>query len=101
MRSARVWARLLGLGDVVVEGVEFDEDEQAVLISVRPRRATKRRCGRCAVRAPGYDQGAGRRRWRTLDLGVTMAFLEADAPRVRCPAHGGVAAQVPWARHGA
>jgi transposase len=29
------------------------------------------------------------------------AFLEADSPRVRCPDHGIVAAQVPWARHGA
>ena len=28
-------------------------------------------------------------------------FLEADAPRVRCPVHGVVVAAVPWARHGA
>jgi len=30
-----------------------------------------------------------------------MAYLEADAPRVRCPAHGVVVAHVPWARHDA
>jgi len=30
-----------------------------------------------------------------------MAFLEADAPRVRCAEHGVVVAHVPWARHGA
>jgi transposase len=29
------------------------------------------------------------------------AWLEADAPRVRCATHGVVVAQVPWARHGA
>src|SRR5664280_2749233 len=52
-------------------------------------------------RCSGYDQGAGRRRWRTLDLGLIRAFLEADAPRVRCAEHGVIAAQVPWARHGA
>ena len=46
---------------------------------------------------PGYDQGQGRRRWRALDLGTVQAVLEADAPRVRCPAHGVVAAAVPWA----
>jgi transposase len=45
--------------------------------------------------------GAGRRRWRTLDLGTTTALLEADAPRVQCPEHGVVVAAVPWARHGA
>src|SRR5664279_5624500 len=65
------------------------------------RKATKRRCGRCGKRCPGYDQGEGRRRWRTLDLGLIRAFLEADAPRVRCAEHGVIAAQVPWARHGA
>ena len=101
MRSARVWARLLGLGKVVVEDVEFDEDEAAIVVSVRPRKATKRRCGRCGSRCAGYDQGEGRRRWRTLDLGLVRAFLEADSPRVRCPEHGVVAAQVPWARHSA
>ena len=101
VRSARLWARLLGLVKVVVEDVEFDEAEQVLVVSVRPRKATKRRCGRCGKRCSGYDQGAGRRRWRTLDLGLIRAFLEADAPRVRCPEHGVIAAQVPWARHGA
>jgi transposase len=101
VRSARFWARLHGLVKVVVEGVEFDEAEQAIVVSVRPRKATRRRCGRCGRRCPGYDQGAGRRRWRTLDLGLVRAFLEADAPRVHCVEHGVIAAQVPWARHGA
>jgi transposase len=101
VRSARLWAGLLGLVKVVVEGVEFDEVEQVVVVSVRPRKATKRRCGRCGMRCPGYDQGQGRRRWRALDLGTVETFLEADSPRVRCAAHGVVAAQVPWARHDA
>ena len=30
-----------------------------------------------------------------------VTFIEADAPRVRCPVHGVVVAHVPWARHGA
>ncbi|MBA3747315.1 MAG: ISL3 family transposase, partial [Solirubrobacterales bacterium] len=41
----------------------------------------------------------GRRRWRALDLGTTLAYLEADAPRVYCKAHRVVVAAVPWARH--
>src|SRR6266511_3788181 len=45
--------------------------------------------------------GEGRRRWRALDLGTVMCFLESDAPRVACPEHGPTVAQVPWARHGA
>ncbi len=101
MRSTTLWARLLGLAKAVVEDVEFDEDEECIVVSVRPRKATKRRCGRCGRRCPGYDRGEGRRRWRALDLGTIQAFLEADSPRVRCPEHGVVAAHVPWARHGA
>jgi transposase len=101
VRSITLWARLLGLVKVVVEDVEFDEAEEAIVVSVRPRKATKRRCGRCSKRCAGYDQGEGRRRWRALDLGTIRAFVEADSPRVRCAEHGVVAAQVPWARHGA
>ncbi len=101
MQSTTLWARLLGLVKAVVEGVEFDEDDECIVVSVRPRKATKRRCGECGKRCPGYDRGEGRRRWRALDVGTIKAFLEADSPRVRCAEHGVVVAQVPWARHGA
>jgi len=101
VRSTTLWARLLGLVKAVVEDVEFDEVDECIVVSVRPRKGVKRRCGRCGKRCPGYDQGEGRRRWRALDLGTIKAYLEADSPRVRCPEHGVVAAQVPWARHGA
>jgi transposase len=100
--GANVWRRLLGVDQTtVVESVENDEETDAVVVRVRPRRPTKRRCGRCGVRAAGYDRGEGRRRWRCLDLGEVMTFLEADSPRVNCPTHGPTVAQVPWARHGA
>jgi transposase len=101
VRSARVWKRLLGVEHTVVEEVVFDEDADAVVALVRPTRSRRRRCAVCQRRCSGYDQGEGRRRWRGLDLGVVRVFLEADAPRVRCPAHGVMVAAVPWARHGA
>jgi transposase len=100
VRNARVWARLLGLQKTVVERVEVGE-QGTVVAAVRPARGERRRCGVCHQRCPGYDQGTGRRRWRTLDLGTTRAYVEADAPRVRCREHGVVVAAVPWARHGA
>jgi transposase len=31
---------------------------------------------------------------------TTLSYLEAGAPRVRCPSHGLIVAAVPWARHG-
>ena len=102
MLGVKVWRRLLGVCDrTVVELVEFDEEADAVVAHVRPRRAKKGRCGRCGRRAPGYDRGEGRRRWRALDLGELRSFLEADAPRVDCAEHGPTVIQFPWARHAA
>ncbi|HEY9376202.1 MAG TPA: ISL3 family transposase [Jiangellaceae bacterium] len=101
MRNARLWQRVLGLVRTVVEGVEFDEDADAVVVSVRPCKGGRRRCGRCGRRAPWYDRGEGSRRWRGLDLGTVRVLLEAEAPRVNCPTHGPTVVQVPWARHGA
>ena len=100
MLGASVWRKIVGVDRrTVIESVELTDEEDAVVVCVRPRRATKRRCGRCGTRAPGYDQGEGRRRWRTLDLGVVRCHLEATSPRVDCPTHGPTVAQVPWARH--
>ena len=100
MRPIRVWAMLLGIAKAVVEAVEVD-DRGSVIVSVRPRRSECNRCGRCRRRAPRYDEGEGRRRWRALDVGLSSAYIEADAPRVKCPTHGVVVAAVPWARHDA
>lgn len=102
MQNARVWQEVLGLERAVVESVDFDEDIGAVVASVRPRKGAQRRCGRCGRRAPWYDRGepGGPRRWRGLDLGALPVWVEADAPRVKCPTHGPTVIAVPWARHG-
>ena len=100
MRYGSVFARICGVEGGVVEQVTIDEDG-VVVVHARPRARAASRCGVCGRRAPGYDQGEGRRRWRALDLGAVRCFLEADAPRVACRRHGVVVARVPWARHGA
>ncbi len=101
MRDVSLWRGLLGVEKAVIERVEFDEDAQVLVASVRPVGRQRGRCGICRRRCPGYDLGAGRRRWRTLDLGTVRAVVEADAPRVACREHGVVVAAVPWARHDA
>lgn len=111
MRSTRLWRGLLGLDErTVIEDVELieldddadDESEMLVVAHVRPRRRGRARCGRCGARAVWYDRGGRRRRrWRGLDLGTLRVWLEADAPRVSCPAHGPTVIEVPWARHDA
>ena len=95
---------LLGVEQVVVESVRFEPivslceetdaaavgacERVAVVVSVRPRRSWQVRCGRCGRRCPGYDRGRGLRWWRTFDVGLSAAFVEAPATRVRCPVHG-------------
>jgi hypothetical protein len=85
VRNARLWQRVLGLARTVIESVFFDEDADAVLASVRPRKGTRRRCGRCGRRGPWFDRGEGRGRWRALDVGALQVFVEADARRGRVP----------------
>jgi transposase len=99
VRYAKLWQRLLGVERTVVEDVVFDEDEGALVAHVRPQKGATRRCGRCGRRCAWEDRGEGRRRWRALDLGYIPAYLEADAPRVRCPDHGITVIAFPWARH--
>lgn len=102
MLGANVWRGVLGVDRAtVIEAVDYDDEAESVVVHVRPRRPTKQRCGVCGVRAPGYDQGDGRRNWRALDVGVRSCHVQADAPRVDCAVHGPTVAQVPWARHGA
>jgi transposase len=99
VRTASVWARLLELGAAVVEDVTIG-DAGEVVVAARPRWHRRDRCGVCGRHSPGFDLGEGRRRWRALDLGTTVAFVEAEAPRVTCREHGVVVCAVPWARHG-
>lgn len=100
MSQHRVWKRIVGVEHTVIEAVELDGEVgvEVVVVSVRPTRSRRDRCGQCRRRCPGYDQGGGRRRWRAPDLGTVIVELEADAPRVRCGDHGVVVAAVPWAR---
>jgi transposase len=99
VRATRVWARLLGLQRAVVEDVWIGSEEE-IVVAVRPVWRDRDRCGICRRRSPGFDLGEGRRRWRALDLGTTLAFVEAGAPRVTCRYHGVIVCAVPWARHG-
>jgi len=101
VQNATLWRALLGVEKTVVEGIEFDQDQELLVAHVRPRKGARGRCGRCGRRSPGFDHGQGRRRWRALDLGTVQVYLEADAPRVSCREHGTTVIAVPWARHAA
>jgi transposase len=95
---------LVGVEDVVVEDVTWEPEQGGrVVLKVRPKGGvqSRNRCGLCGRHGRFYDQGRGRRRWRTVDVGLYQAVVEAAAPRVKCPKHGPTVARVPWADHGA
>ena len=108
MRKTRILAAGLGDQNMIVEGVDIEVEtrrqrgeqvsEEVLVFRVRPAAAAAGRCSRCLKRCPGYDSGDGMRRWRTLNVGTTKAYLQAPAPRVSCAEHGVVVAHVPWAR---
>jgi len=112
LRAASIFREVLGGHHMVVEEGKFvtetvpvkgvdDRQEQVLVFSVRPYARDAGRCSRCLASCPGYDAGAGLRRWRTLDVGTVKTYLSAPAPRVACPEHGVVVAAVAWARAGA
>jgi len=80
VRMQRVWNGLLRLDGAVVEEVALEQ--QALIVSVRPKARERDRCGKCRRRCPGYDQGEGRRRWRALDFGTTLVSGGAGAEGV-------------------
>ena len=44
--GSNVWRKLLGVDRAtVIESIDFDEEAESVVVHVRPRRSTKRRCG--------------------------------------------------------
>ena len=109
LRIPRVFAAGLGDQNMVVEDVSIEIETRAGS-GRRPRcwcsRCGRKRLRRAAVRGAGPAARAttvvtGMRRWRTLDVGSTKAYLQAPAPRVSCREHGVVVAHVPWARPGA
>ena len=100
MRASKLVRVSQGVDGTVIERVDLDRDggEEVLTVRVRPAAPRRSRCSRCGRRCPGYDGGDGLRVWRGLDLGVVRVFFLASAPRVQCPKHGVVVAEVPWAR---
>jgi len=90
---------LVGTTKIVIEQVFAETETNALVIKARPAKREQCRCGICHRRASGYDSGRETRRWRCLDVGAEMSYIESSLPRVRCKEHGVVSASVPWASH--
>lgn len=100
VRMDKLAKMMIGVENVVVEGVSFDDERQAVVIDARPYKAQGCLCGRCARPAPRYDEGQGKRLWRCCDLAGTRVYVRSTAFRVECPDCGITVRKLPWAAHG-
>lgn len=97
MRVTTAFNRVLNLPGAWVGSVSFTD--QGIVIGLR-RRGQRLRCPCGQPTRARYD--TSRRRWRHLDFGACMVWLEADVHRLDCRACGRVRTeQVPWARPGA
>ncbi|HZM66453.1 MAG TPA: hypothetical protein VFC16_09165 [Nakamurella sp.] len=67
-----------------MEGFEYegDGDDEVLVLAVCPTRSRRGRCSRCDRKCRGYNQGGGRRRWRSLDLGTTRRRLVISPAQV-------------------
>ena len=101
MHTNSLIKRLLRIDQIAIESVFFEiiNEEEVLVIRVRPYSRQTARCPICGKRCPGYDSAGKTRRWRSLDLGSTRVYVEAKAPRIQCREHGVLVAKVPWAQH--
>ena len=99
MRTKDIIQSLVGTSKIVLKDIYEDAKTNAIVITAHPTKREQCRCGICHRKAKFYDSGRGERRWRALDIGSQMTYIEAPAMRVRCKTHGVVTAAVPWARH--
>jgi len=96
MRDIDLYTQILGLSlPWKVDAVELDRAAGQLLVKVSLSDSAVLCCPHCGHDSAGYDHRV--RRWRHLDTCQYETILEARVPRVRCPEHGVVTVQVPWA----
>jgi len=96
MRDIDLYTQILGLSSPwKVDAVDLDRSARQLLVKVSLPEGTDLCCPQCGHSASGYDHRV--RRWRHLDTCQYATILESRVPRVRCPEHGVVTVEVPWA----
>ncbi len=100
MRDIDVFTTLLSLERPwTVERVNFDHENESIDVVLRHRSNGRFRCPECGLVLPLYDH-VPPRRWRHVDHGSWLTWLEARIPRVSCLFHGIRQVPVPWALKG-
>jgi len=89
--------RMLNLSEPwSVSGLELDTDKHRLLIRVSTAKGAKLPCPQCGQPCPKEDHRE-ERTWRHLDTMQFETLIVCRTPRVNCPEHGVLSANVPWA----
>ncbi len=96
MRVTTVFRRLVGVTELLVKRVLFED--RGLILEARPR-WRKPRCGECGRAGPTYDSSPPRF-WRHLNFGENRCWLRFAPRRVNCRDCGVKIEAVPWAAHG-
>jgi transposase len=97
VRDVELYAQVLGLVDPwFVDDVELSIETRRVEVAVAHHEGRLWPCPTCGTELPLYDHSE-ERLWRHLDTGGLQTFLRARPPRVRCPEHGVLQVNLPWA----
>jgi transposase len=92
MRLPRILNQCHPIPGFVYGQASFAEDEQAVLIPVRPRKRSAAICSGCHQPACGYDQSPTPRRFEFIGFWGYLVFLVYCMRRVNCKQCGVVVA---------
>jgi transposase len=96
MRDTALYERLLDLKPPwKIANVDLRLEQGEVVVHVEVQDGVLWACPACSRRMQAHDHR--KRRWRHLDTCQFKTIIEADVPRVKCPLHGAVTVQVPWA----
>src|SRR5258707_5669663 len=96
MRLPRILNQCHPIPGFVYGQASLTEDEQAVLIPVRPRKRSAAICSGCHQPAPGYDQSPTPRRFEFIGFWGYLVFLVYCMRRVNCKQCGVLVEEVPW-----
>lgn len=101
MRDIDVFMKLLALERPwLVDRVRLEAETENIEVFLRHRSNARFRCPECGALLPLYDH-VPLRRWRHLDHGSWLTWLQARIPRVSCLFHGIRQVSLPWALPGA
>ena len=95
---------LLNVKNTVVESAENYTDGRGVKhlrVKARPDKKHQCRCPFCGKKSPKDGRSSKDVRvWRGLDFGSVLVEIESETQRIKCPKHGSIVADVPWAYPG-